>query len=178
MRTDARRSRVGVTVATIVVVVCGLGLIASLVWFVRSRNNGGGDATFRLARTTRASSPFTLFDEARVALDGRCTRVLVALSVSQRVQGLRGVRTLDPYAGMLFVFPSDTSANFTMAQTPLPLDITFFDADGHAVDHTTMDPCPDGSDSSCPAYGSHRRYRYALERPGSPSSVGAVGSCA
>jgi hypothetical protein len=103
----------------------------------------------------------------------------VASSAAQRVQGLRDVRSIAPYDGMLFVFPADTAARFTMANTPLPLDATFFSAQGTPVDDVVMKPCPQGSDSTCPAYASKARYRYALERPaGSGPSSGALGACA
>jgi uncharacterized membrane protein (UPF0127 family) len=95
--------------------------------------------------------------------------VLVASTETQRVQGLRGVRSLAPFEGMVFVFPRDTNARFTMADTPTPLDITFFSARGVPIDEVRMTPCPQGTDASCPEYASKDPYRYALERPaGSP----------
>jgi hypothetical protein len=42
-----------------------------------------------------------------------------------------------------------------------------------------MRPCPEGSDSTCPAYESKARYRYALERPtASGAGSGTLGACA
>jgi uncharacterized membrane protein (UPF0127 family) len=105
--------------------------------------------------------------------------VLVALSETQREQGLRDVRSLAPYQGMLFVFPGDTGARFTMAETPTPLDIDFFSAKGVPLDRQRMVPCPAGTDATCPAYASRHRYRYALEQPtGSASASGTLGACA
>ena len=148
-----------------------------LVARVRSHESDVGRLTF--ASTRAAPAPFGEFSEARVAVGSRCLRVLVASSEVQRVQGLRGVRSLAPFDGMLFVFPSDTSARFTMAQTPDPLDITFFSSRGAPVDRAEMAPCPGGTDATCPEYASKQRYRYALERPaGSGSASGAIGACA
>ena len=53
---------------------------------------------------------------------------------AERIQGLRAVTDLGAYDGMLFVFPSDAFARFTMAQTPLPLDIGWYTSDRAPVD--------------------------------------------
>jgi uncharacterized membrane protein (UPF0127 family) len=102
---------------------------------------------------------------------------LIARTTEQRGQGLREVTSLAPYDGMLFVFPEDSDARFTMSNTPMPLDITFLDANGQPVDTTTMRPCLDGSDADCPVYASKGPYRYALERPAG-SGGGAISTCA
>jgi uncharacterized membrane protein (UPF0127 family) len=160
-----------------VVVACALIGLILLVTRARSGDNGTGHLPF--ATTQAAASPFGAFSEARVAVGSKCLRVLVASSMTQRVQGLRDVRSLTPYDGMLFVFPFDTDARFTMASTPLPLDATFFSARGVRVDDVSMSPCPDGSDDTCPVYSAKGRYRYALERPaGSGGAAGALGACA
>jgi uncharacterized membrane protein (UPF0127 family) len=135
--------------------------------------------SFHLPTTSRAAAPFAAFNETRVALDGKCLRVLVATSEQQRVQGLRDVTSLTPYDGMFFVYGADTGARFTMANTPMPLDITFFDKDGKPVDDKQMTPCPNGTDATCPVYESKHHYRYALERPGgSGGSSGVLAPCA
>src|SRR5437660_12918087 len=86
-----------------------------------------------LGATGRAAPPFGGFDDARISLGGRCVRVLVASSDAQRGQGLRNVSSLGPYRGMLFVEAHDSHARFTMAATPLPLDIRWYAADGVPV---------------------------------------------
>lgn len=169
--------RARVVVPAVIAGVSLVGLIVFGTMWLRARNHDG-PAPLTFAATTRAQPPFVAFDEARVAVDHRCLRVLVARSLDQRVQGLRDVRSLAPYDGMLFVFPSDSDARFTMASTPLPLDITFYDRNGAPVDEQRMKPCPGGSDSSCPAYASKARYRYALERPAGSGSSGPVTACA
>jgi len=169
-------TRVRITAAIVVAVGALAGMVV-LVVRVRSDENGVGH--LRFAATSPASAPFGDFDEARVAVGGRCLSVLVALSPTQREQGLREVRSLGPYAGMLFVNRSDTNDRYTMADTPVPLDITFFSDTGVPVDRAQMAPCPGGTDATCPAYASKKRYRYALEQPaGSGTASGALGSCA
>ena len=65
---------------------------------------------------------------------------------------------------------------FTMAQTPLPLDIVWFDAKGRPVDHTTMEPCEQGTDTSCPEYDSKQKYRYAARTAGGRRWRGELGA--
>lgn len=86
----------------------------------------------------------------------------VADNPARRAQGLTGVEDLGDLAGMLFVFPEDTTAGFWMKDTPLALDIAFFAADGSLVGLLSMVPCP-GDD--CPTYRPAGTYRYALEVP-------------
>ena len=142
---------------------------------------GGGEsrASLSFTSTTRAAPPFDTFEEGRVAVGDRCLRVLVAATERLRERGLRDVRSLAPYDGMLFVFPNDSDAHFTMANTPLPLDITWFAADGRPVDRTRMTPCPRGTDATCPQYASKARYRYALEQPAGAAggASGSIGAC-
>jgi uncharacterized membrane protein (UPF0127 family) len=163
--------------AAVVVALAALAGMIAIVVRLRADESTTGRLSF--ATSTPAAAPFAEFSEARVAVGTRCLRVLVASSAMQRVQGLRDVRSIAPYDGMLFVFPADTTARFTMANTPLPLDATFFSEHGTPVDDVVMKPCPEGSDSTCPAYASKARYRYALERPaGSGGASGALGACA
>ena len=164
-------------IAAALVVAFG-ALTAAVVIVVGIRSEESDVGRLRFGATTAAPAPFADFSQARVAVGARCLHVLVASTESQRVQGLREVRSL-PFDGMIFVFPRDTNAQFTMAETPTPLDITFFAASGAPVDRTEMTPCPAGTDATCPAYASKQRYRYALERPvrSAPAS-GALGGCA
>jgi uncharacterized membrane protein (UPF0127 family) len=118
------------------------------------------------------------FASERWALDGKCKRVLVARSAAQRTRGLRDAKSLGQYAGMLFVFPSESDARFTMAQTLIPLNIGWYDAAGAQVDHTRMTPCPRGTDATCPSYASKNPYRYAFETAGGTGSPSAIGACA
>ncbi len=167
--------RVRIAAAAVVAVGALVGIVA-LVIRVRADESGIGRLQF--AQTAPAPAPFAEFDQASVAVGPRCLRVLVARSPAQRVQGLREVRSLSPYEGMLFVNPSDSTVRYTMADTPIPLDITFFAGDGTPVDSARMTPCLDGSDATCPAYASRAPYRYALERPtGSTAVSGTLGAC-
>lgn len=102
------------------------------------------------------------FERAEVTVAGRVWAVAVADEPSERERGLSGVTDLGDLAGMLFVFPHDTTAGFWMQDTLLSLDIAFFDAEGSLVDLLSMTPCP-GED--CPTYRAAGPYRFALEVP-------------
>jgi uncharacterized membrane protein (UPF0127 family) len=173
-------ARARVVIAVVVaVVVAG---VAVGLWQLRddddenqASNGGTAPDPFRLGATTAAPAPFDAFEFARVGLDDRCLEVLVASSTDQRVRGLRSVESLEPYDGMLFVFPRDTNSHFTMRNTLIPLDITFFDAAGFPVGTKQMVPCP--ADGECPSYPSDEPYRYALEVPAGSGASGSLVSC-
>jgi uncharacterized membrane protein (UPF0127 family) len=145
--------------------------------------NGGSDhsstpgSTARLRFTTRpAVAPFAGATETRLALGGRCLRLVVADDEAERVQGLRQRDNLGPYDGMLFVFPQPTQVAFTMSTVPVPLDIGFYRANGEPVSRLLMTPCP-RADAQCPAYRAEGPFVYAVEtlRGGLPS--GALTAC-
>ena len=171
------RRNPGVAVAA---VVAGAALVGMVVIIVMQAGGGESKASLSFTSTTGAAPPFDAFEEGRVAVGDECLRVLVAATEHLRERGLRDVSSLAPYDGMLFVFPNDSDAHFTMANTPLPLDITWFAPDGKPVDHTRMSPCPEGTDATCPQYASKTRYRYALEQPAGAAggASGSIGPCA
>lgn len=57
----------------------------------------------------------------------------VADEEQERNEGLMGVRDLPGDKGMLFVFDDNQPRSFWMANTPLPLDIIFVNADKEIV---------------------------------------------
>lgn len=159
-----------------VVAVCAL--TAAVLLAVRLLRPDDGAAAFHLGEVRAASARFSDFSATRVKLGDRCLRVLLARTPAQRSQGLRGVRDLTPYDGMLFVYSSDSTNRYTMADTLIPLDIGWYAADGTRVDRARMTPCPEGTDATCPTYGSDDSYRYALETPAGHLGAGGLGACA
>lgn len=97
------------------------------------------------------------------AADGTVTGccLLVAATVEQRQRGLMEVTDLGGYDGMVFVWDTDVESGFWMRNTPSPLSIAWFDADGDFVSATDMEPCPDRED--CPTYPPAGPYRFAVE---------------
>jgi uncharacterized membrane protein (UPF0127 family) len=97
-----------------------------------------------------------------VVVGDEAWQVMVADQPAEWTRGLMGVTDLGEAEGMLFIFPSDTTAAFWMKDTRLALDVAFFAADGSLVDLLEMAPCPA---DPCPAYSPSGPYRYALEVP-------------
>ena len=174
--------RLRIALAIAVAVVAGSGLVAYGLKAafddddVVARPEEGTSLAGALAGAAAALPPYGRFTEAFVALDDRCLRVVVADENDERVQGLRSVESLDPYDGMLFVFDSDISARFTMADTLIPLDIGWYDSTGALVDRTTMQPCPD-TEAECPTYSARGPYRYALETEAGGLGAGGLTAC-
>lgn len=88
---------------------------------------------------------------------------LLAATPEQRSQGLMTVTDLKGYPGMIFRYPADSTGGFFMRNTPMPLSIAFFAADGQFVSAADMEPCDDRSD--CPVTSATGPYRFALEVP-------------
>jgi uncharacterized membrane protein (UPF0127 family) len=112
--------------------------------------------------TTFPPDPLAAFDATTVKVSGESWDVAVAAEPHERVQGLMLVTDLGELEGMLFVWEEDTTTPFWMKNTPLPLDIAFFAADGTLVDLLSMEPC---QAEPCPYYYPAGPYRYALEAP-------------
>jgi uncharacterized membrane protein (UPF0127 family) len=91
--------------------------------------------------------------------------VWVADTVEERGRGLMGVTDLGDAAGMLFVFDAPGLARFYMWQTPMPLDIAYFAADGTFVDSASMEPCLQPPADACARYAPDAPYQLALELP-------------
>jgi uncharacterized protein len=98
------------------------------------------------------------------AADGTVTGccLLVAATDEQRQRGLMEVTDLGGYQGMVFVYADDSEGGFWMRNTPTPLSIAWFDAEGAFVSATDMAPCP-GDESDCPIYPPEGPYRFAVE---------------
>jgi uncharacterized membrane protein (UPF0127 family) len=155
---------------------------------------GAGSAVFALLDQSESSPPssreltsvldaarpaggdFPGLTEAQLAVGEDCLSLVVADTVEERSQGLRARETLGVYDGMLFVNEADTTAAYTMAGVPVPLDIGWYAADGEPVDRTEMQPCPEGG-PGCPRYSADGRYRFAVETLGGGLPGGALGAC-
>ncbi len=83
--------------------------------------------------------------------------VEIADTPEKRSQGLMGRESLPDLAGMLFVWPEDTSAGFWMKDTLIPLSIAFIDTEGKIVDIQDMQPLDET------LHHSPQPYRYAVE---------------
>ena len=115
-----------------------------------ARIAGFGEIAFRIAPQPNQPQPNQI----------ECA--LLAATERQRAQGLMRVTDLKGYPGMIFRFSQDSQAAFHMKDTPMPLSIAWFAADGALVSTADMAPCLEGN---CPVYSAAGPYRYALEVP-------------
>lgn len=119
------------------------------------------------------SVSFRITGPSRAEATGAEGCALLADTSEQHAQGLMHRTDLGGRDGMLFRFPDDVTAAFYMKDTPMPLSIAWFEADGDFVSATDMEPCLGGG--SCPTYAAAGPYRYALEVPqGRLPELGAV----
>lgn len=89
----------------------------------------------------------------------------IALSPAQRQYGLMERESLDPNAGMLFVYQEFRSPKhgFWMYNTRIPLDIAYLDDRGRITSIRTMAPCLSAQGSQCPTYPAGTRFIRAVE---------------
>lgn len=101
------------------------------------------------------------------AADGTVCDVCLwlAQAPADRARGLMGVTDLGGADGMVFVWDQATQGNFWMRDTPTPLSIAFFAADGSFVSSADMTPCLDGPDQDCARYAAAGPYTMAIEVP-------------
>lgn len=138
---------------------------------------GDGFAPLRMGR-----APLRGFGEALITVttgSGKVCRlcVLSAVTTAQRQRGLMEVTdpALGGYDGMLFEFPTEVSGSFWMRNTPQPLSIAYFDAQGDVVSKAEMVPCADSPD--CISYPAGAPFQFALEVPaGDLVKSGVVGA--
>lgn len=117
--------------------------------------------------------------EATVTLaDGTVCELCLWLAetAEERSRGLMAVTDLDGADGMVFVYDATTQGRFWMRDTPMPLSIAFFAADGAFVSTSEMTPCLDGPADACPRYGADGPYAAAVELPA--GEVAALGIAA
>ena len=125
---------------------------------------GAGPGTVRAAA---CDVPIFAYRHGNLFLteDGRVERVRVEVADTEdRLEvGLMCRPSLDPDAGMLFVFAAPTRASFWMKNTLSPLAIAFMDSDWHIVGILEMPVAPDPAAGPFPTYAPEKPYRYALE---------------
>lgn len=130
-----------------------------------------------VAAAQPAAPPFVGWREARLAVGGRCLRLVLASTTGERRTGLMGHSTLGPYDGMVFVTTSETNDGWTMAGTPIPLDLGLYDRDGRPLERHGLVPCAAAAVSRCPITVAGRAYRLAVEAPRGSLPSGALSGC-
>lgn len=76
------------------------------------------------------AAPKTAADYFVIEVGGKPLRLQLAVKLHERQRGLMERRDLKPDEGMLFVHETPQRLSFWMRNTPTPLDVGFFTADG------------------------------------------------
>lgn len=103
------------------------------------------------------ASPRVLID---TGADEVAVQVEVADTDEERQVGLMNRESLPEDAGMLFLFPGETSGGFWMKNTLIPLSIAFVGGDGTILRILDMEPC---RADPCTVYDPGVAYETALE---------------
>ena len=163
--------------------LAGIGFVVVFVLVLLWGANRPVNPTFvgsnNAVNTTTTAPGGITFAEKKIGVGPACLRVLVADTPEKRAEGLRHRATVDPYDGMVFEFGQTMKhegTQFTMSDVKFPLTIGFYDQSGLRVDATDMAPCQ-GSDSSCPRYGSSQNFNTAIETPKGKLPDGALTAC-
>ncbi len=75
-----------------------------------------------------------------IAVGDKVLRLQLAVTGPEMERGLMGRRTLGADEGMIFLFAKPQTLSFWMRNTPLPLDIGYFDAAGRLREHYPLYP--------------------------------------
>lgn len=126
------------------------------------------------------AAPKSLDHRFEFRLGERTVRLQVAVRLPEMQRGLMGRRELGADEGMLFVYTKPDRLSFWMRNTPLPLDIGYFDAAGELKEIYPLLPFDEA-----PVASRGDRLQFALEmnqgwyarnevRPGSRLDLKAV----
>lgn len=93
-----------------------------------------------------------------IRIGGQPLTVEIAADPDSRTAGLKGRESMPENHGMLFAFPASEKVGFYMKDTPLALDVAFFDEQGFLIDYFSMHP-----DDGKAIYVSPEPALYAIE---------------
>lgn len=97
--------------------------------------------------------------EKTIKINDSELRVSVAERAIDLMRGLKGVKQLFPYQGMLFDFGIDMDILMTPKGCLIPLEVAFITQKGHIVEIKLLDPITGFTQ------GSSSKVRFALEVP-------------
>jgi hypothetical protein len=82
------------------------------------------------SRNSEDQAPKTVYDYFTIKIGDKAVRLQFAVHPVEQQQGLMQRRDLGTNDGMIFVYEKPQSMSYWMRNTPTPLDIGFFDAEG------------------------------------------------
>ncbi len=92
------------------------------------------------AKEPAVAAPKTIADYFAIRVGDQTVQMQLAVLPVEMEHGLMDRRDLAPDSGMLFVYRSPQQMNFWMHNTPTPLDIGYFTADGELAEIYPMLP--------------------------------------
>lgn len=126
-------------------------------------------------------TPKTIAASERIYIDTTKGKVSYLAEVAQteeaRALGLMYRTSLGQYAGMYFIFDTDTTAGFWMKNCEIPLDMLFINAQGIIIDiKENIRPCKetDPTQAICATYIPKDVYRTVLEINGGSSKMNGI----
>lgn len=134
----------------------------------------------RSATPPETTAPKTVADYFAVDLGGKTVQLQFAVTNAEMQRGLMGRRDLGPDQGMIFVYARPQKLSFWMRNTPTPLDIGYFTADGvlreiyamHPFDETSVTSARD--DLQFAVEMNQGWYRANAVRPGAQLDMAAL----
>jgi len=152
-------------VATVVALVATATLLSGCGSGVSSTSQSQQQSTSTAEASLRAQGFSKVTLRIRHA-DGTVEEPCVWLADTEVERGRGLMEITDPSIGggeaMVFFWELDTTAEFWMKDTVLPLSIAWIDSAGVFVGGADMDPCPAAA-SRCPLFAAFRPYRLAIE---------------
>ncbi len=115
------------------------------------------------ARAEAVADAEIKFEKKQLVLNGKKITVEVAKTNEEQMRGLMFRKELCEACGMLFVYDEETTKNFWMKNTFLPLSIGFFNKRKELVDIQEMSPVVSEMQKDIPVYTSKKQASYALE---------------
>jgi uncharacterized membrane protein (UPF0127 family) len=104
--------------------------------------------------------PATIQDWLPLSINGVELRAQIAIAGGEMQKGLMYRESLPEDSGMLFIYKEEARRSFWMANTPLPLDIGFFDRKGLLLEIHRLVPY-----DTNPVASRSREIQFALEMP-------------
>lgn len=110
--------------------VSRIGLAAVMLALAGCAKGEGGAAARGEAKVATGADVKPVTEFFPFTVGGKALRIQVVVLDAEMRRGLMGRKDLGADDGMVFVYPAPQQMSFWMKNTPTPLDIGFFKADG------------------------------------------------
>lgn len=101
---------------------------------------------------------FKGYRKVKQLIKGKTYHLWIADNEKKRRQGLKGIKSLIPRTGMLFIYDNEVNTTFTMKDVNIPLKIIFLDRYMNIIDNFNCKPGQTG-------IGPNKPFKYVIEIP-------------